>query len=273
MDTVETSVQGNAAEQSESAASGEVEQSTSTDQGESENKASDEKGTKGTEGLFDGMDAPTLHKSYKSLQGEYSKVQSAIKKLEKYGGPDQITQWADYLQNNPRFAEWVQKEQMSKTTGIDDSEMDDTTRKAYETVRKIADSTADQRIKQILQNEIAPMAAILKQELLDKHFKAMDEKYGSDWNELRDKMSELSTNLPDKTKNKPTFGDLEDLYFKAMRETGKFDAYAAKQYQKQLEGKKKKATDKPGGAITPTQKQYKSIAEAFADAKRQHSVS
>jgi hypothetical protein len=276
MDTQETTtVQDNATEQPESTTTGgEVSATdTSTDTtGESGKEASDGKGTKGAEGLFDGMDAPTLHKSYKSLQSEFTKVNTAIKKLERFGGADSMAQWAEYLQNNPRFKEWVEREQMSKTTGLNEEEMDDTTRKAYETVKKIADSSTDMRVRQILQNEIAPLQENLKKQLLDTHFKSMDEKYGPDWQELRDKMSEMSADLPDRIKNKPTLGDIEDLYFKALRETGKFDAYAAKIYQKQLSAKQKKATDKPGSAIPSAPKQYKNIAEAFADAKRQHNM-
>src|SRR5512139_3162289 len=241
METVETGTQANATEAAESA-SGEVEATV----GESVQTASDEKGTKGEAGLFDGMDAPTLHKSYKSLQGEYTKVQQAIKKLEKYGGPDQIAQWADYLQNNPRFAEWVQKEQMAKSTGLDDAEMDDATKKAYETVRKIADTATDMKVRQVLQNEIAPLAEAHKQLILEKHFSTMDDKYGKEWNEMRDMMSELSEELSQRAQNNPTIDDIEDLYFKALRKSGKFDAFAAKQYQKKLTDKKAKSTDKPG---------------------------
>jgi len=54
-------------------------------------------------------------------------------------------------------------------------------------------------------------------------------------------------------------------------DTGKFDSYAAKMYQKQLTAKQKKAT-KPGSAIPSAPKQYKNIADAFADAKRQHNM-
>jgi hypothetical protein len=215
------------------------------------------------------MDAPTLHKSYKSLQGQYTKVNEAIKKLERFGGPDQISQWAEYLSNNPRFAEWVQKEQAAKVTGLDESEMDETTRKAYDTVKKIADNTADQKVRAILESEIAPLAAAYKQQLLDTHFKAMDSKYGKDWHELRDTMSELSADLPARVQNKPTLDDIEDLYFKALRKSGKFDAFAANQYQKKLTEKKARSTDKPSSVAQSAPKQYKSIAEAFADAKRQ----
>lgn len=266
----EMGVQDNATVPTESVTSGEPQGSTEV-AGESAPSASDEKGTKGTEGLFDGMDAPTLHKSYKSLQSQYTKMNEEFKKLERFGGPSQMAQWAEYLQNNPRFAEWVQKEQAAKTTGLNEDEMDETTKKAYDTVKKIADSTADQKVRAILQNEIAPLAESYKQQLLSSHFKTMDEKYGADWNEMRDVMSELSADLPAKVQNRPTFEDIEGLYARALVKTGKFSSYAAKQYQKTLNEKKAKSSDKPASATPSAPKQYKSIAEAFADAKRQAS--
>jgi len=66
------------------------------------------------------------------------------------------------ISKQPRFKEWVEREQMAKTTGLNEEEMDDTTRKAYETVKKIADSSTDMRVRQILQNEIALCRRILK---------------------------------------------------------------------------------------------------------------
>ena len=273
MDTQETGTQANATEATESTASGEPTQVESTQGGESAQTASDEKGTKGTEGLFDGMDAPTLHKSYKSLQGEYTKVQQAIKKLERFGGPDQITQWADYLSNNPRFAEWVKKEQMQKTIGVDESEMDEQTKKAYETVRKIADSATDAKVREILQNDIAPLAEAHKQLILEKHFSTMDEKYGKDWNEMRDLMSELSEDLSQRAQNNPTIDDIEDLYYKALRKSGKMEAFMTKQSQRKLAVKKAMSTEKPGSPAPSAPRTYKTIAEAFADAKRQQNMS
>jgi hypothetical protein len=219
------------------------------------------------------MDAPTLHKSYKSLQAQYTKINEGFKKLERFGGPDQIAQWADYLSNNPRFAEWVQKEQMQKTTGIDESEMDEQTKKAYETVRKIADSATDAKVRQILQNDIAPLAEAHKQLILEKHFSTMDEKYGKDWNEMRDTMSELSEELPQRAQVNPTIDDIEDLYFKALRKTGKMESFMTKQSQRKIAVKKAMATEKPGSPAPSAPKQYKSIAEAYADAKRSHNMS
>jgi hypothetical protein len=270
MDTQDTTGQDNAVVPTESSISGEPEvtSESTTVEGESGKEAS-AKREPSSEGLFDGMDGATLHKSYKSLQGQYTKVNEAIKKLERFGGPDQISQWAEYLSNNPRFAEWVQKEQSSKVTGLNEDEMDETTRKAYETVRKIADNTADQKVQAILRNEIAPIAEEFKKQLLNTHFKSMDDKYGKDWHELRDTMSELSADLPARVQNRPTLDDIEDLYFKALRRTGKFDAFAAGQYQKKLTEKKARSTDKPSSAAPSAPRQYKTIQEAFADAKRQ----
>lgn len=239
--------------------------------GESVQTASDEKGTAG-EGLFDGMKPEDLHKSYKSLQGEYSKVKGVMKQFESFGGPDQIMQWADYLSKNPRFTEWIQKEQGRNTMGVDESEMDESTKQAYQAVRHIAENIADAKTRQLLQQEIAPLSNAYKEQLLDRHFTDMDKKYGKDWHEVRDKMSELSESLSGKIQDRPQFSDIEDLYFKALRETGKFDSYAAKQYERKLTEKKAHATDKPRPAGDSAPKPARTIQEAFEAAKRLHSV-
>lgn len=270
--------QNNASGQPESGTVGEPSQGSGIT-GESVEQNASAKREPGAEGLFDGMDAPTLHKSYKALQGEYTRMNEQFKQLEKFGGPSQMVQWAEYLSNNPRFSEWVKSEQGQSALGklgIDDSQLDEDGKKAYDTVRKIseaiADNIADAKVKQVLQREIAPLSEAYKQQLLEKHFENMDSKYGKEWHEMRDTMSELSENLPAQLQDRPTFEDLEDLYFKALRKAGKFDSYAAKQYQKTLTEKKQKATEKPGTTGESAPQPARTIQEAFAMAKRAHNI-
>jgi hypothetical protein len=238
--------------------------------GESEVKGSDEKGTQGTEGLFDGMDAPTLHKSYKKLQGEYSRVQNEIvKKFEPFGGPEQVLQWTEYLANNPDFAQWVAQQKSKTVLGVDESQLDDQTKSALKAVREIAKSVVDEEVGRIRRTEIAPLNEAAKQQLIGSHFDTMDKQYGAEWHEMRDLMSELSENLPQETQDRPTFDDVEDLYFKALRKSGKLESYAAKKLQKTIAEKKGKATDKPTGAGESKPAKATSIAEAFRLAKAQ----
>jgi len=255
--------------QPESVQSGEP--TGSVENGESGTQAPDKERTAG-EGLFDGMTQEQLHKSYKSVQGEYTKNQQLLKQFERFGGAEQVIQWANYLGQNPDFAQWWQGQQTKNALGIDESKLDPETKSAYDTVRKISEQIADTKLRQAIQQDIAPVADALKQQLLESNFKKMDEKYGAEWQELRDTMSELSEELPEKIQDRPSFDDIEDLYFKAMRKTGKFETYARKLHEKSLNVKKAKATGKPQtGGESQIQPSH-SMQEAFAAAKRQHNI-
>jgi hypothetical protein len=258
-------VQTNDAVLSESGLGGEPTGSTET--GESENQSS-AKREPGQEGLFDGMDAQTLHKSYKSLQGEYTKVNESFKELEKYGGAKQLREWADYLSNNPRFADWVKQEQAKNVLGVDESTMSDEQREAMKLVRNMASLEAQEQVSKVVKDQIQPLAEAYKQQILDTHFKTMDSKYGNDWHEMRDIMSELSKELPESKQNKPEFDDIEDLFFRAVRKAGKYESYAAKVYEKKLTEKKSKSSDRPKTSSGESNLKPKSIQEAYEIAKR-----
>jgi hypothetical protein len=244
-------------------------------QGSTENNGESVKGEANREpsgeGLFDGMKPEDLHKSYKSLQSEYTKAQTAIKKLEKYGGPDQLTQWADYLSNNQEFAKWAQSQHDKNVLGTQE-EVDPDQQKALDAVRKIAESIVDQRVKDLYQKDVAPLSEAYKQQMLQGHFEKMDSKYGKDWHEMRDTMSELSENLPKSVQDRPGMEDIEDLFFKALRKTGKMDTYVKHQYEKELTAKKAKSTERPSTTPQAGSKSATSIQEAFEMAKRAHNV-
>lgn len=242
---------------------------SATTGGEPEKKEGSAKGEPGSEGLFDGMDGATLHKSYKKLQGEYSKIQNEIvKKFEPYGGAEQVLQWTDYLSKNPDFAQWVAAQKTKSALGIDESQLDENTKAALDAVRKIAKTVVDEEVGRLRTQEIGPLNESQTQDLIDRHFDAMDKKYGEDWREMQDLMSELSDDLPDTVQVKPTLEDFEDLYFKALRKADKLESYAAKKLQKTITEKKGKSTDKPAAAGESTPKRANSIAEAFAQAKQ-----
>jgi hypothetical protein len=271
METVDTGTQANATEATESTVQAGEAKASATDNGESAKTASEKKGTAG-EGLLEGMEhIPAEHreKSYKALQAEYTKLNTQFKKLEQYGGPDQMIQWAEYLAKNPRFSEWVQNEQGRNILGVKEDELDEQQQKALNVVRTIAEQVADAKIKQIRQTEIAPLSEKYKEKLLDEHFSTMDKKYEG-WRELQDDMAEMSESLSKEAQDNPSFEDLEDLYFKALRKTGKINDYAAEMHNKKLQQMKSKTTEKPSAAPASAPKQFKTIAEAFAYAKQQH---
>ena len=230
--------------------------------------ASDAAGEPSGEGLVEGLDLKTLPKQYKDLQREYAQIKDQIKLLEPYGNAEQISQWAAYLQGNPRFQEWVAQEQGRNAMGINEGELEDDQKKALHVVQNIVQQTVDARLNELKKQEIDPIAGKLKDESLEKHFSKMDEKYGPEWRELQDKMGDLSENLPDRVQDNPDFKNVEGLYFQALAESGKLTAYAAKQYEKQLQDKKKKSTEQPTPAAASAPKSARSMAEAFANAKR-----
>lgn len=255
--------------QAESVVEGGEPQGTTETNGESVKGES--KGEPSGEGLFDGMTPEQLHKSYKSIQSEWTKAQTNLKKLEKYGGPDQLTQWADYLSTNQEFAKWVQSQQNKNALGTTE-EVDPDQQKALDAVRKIAESIVDQRVRELHQKEVAPLSEAYKQQSLQSHFTAMDSKYGAEWHEMRDAMSELSESLPQDIQDRPSLDDIEDLYFKALRKVGKMETYAKKMYEKTLTAKKAKSTERPSNAPAAGAKPASSIQEAFEMAKRAHNM-
>jgi hypothetical protein len=175
----------------------------------------------------------------------------------------------DYLSGNPKFAQFISELQQENVLGVPASEVDDETKKALEMVQKISQQTTETEINRIRKEEITPLVEALKERTIDEHFTSMDEKYAN-WREMQDKMSELTGNLPDNIADSPSFGDIEDLYFKALRETGKFDDYAAEIYQKKLTDKKNKSEDKPTSAGAESQpKDASSFDEAYQQAKKQ----
>lgn len=259
----ETTVDNSVDQQSESL-SGEAQASTPT--GESVTDTPDTNGEPTSEGLFDGMTGEQLHKSYKSMQGEYTKQRESMKNLEAFGSPEQISQWAGYLQNNPRFADWVKTEQARSAGYAED--MDEDQQKAFDVVRNLTKQEVDARISEIRKNEIAPLTEKYKNQVLDGHFSSMDGKYEG-WRDMKDMMGDLSESLSQQVQDNPEFEDVEDLYFKALRKSGKFDAYAAKIHENKLKEKKKQSTgEKPTDHSGSQSVKYGSMQDAYMGAKK-----
>jgi hypothetical protein len=232
------------------------------------------------EGLPDGFDKPEIAaKMYKDMQKlvsqkdtDLSQYKSQIDQLSQYGGVDGIVKWANYLQANPSFAKWVQDQQQGQNysaLGIDPANVDDETKKALQTVDEISKRNAAQIAGQLYKQNIEPLANTLKDKTLQDHFSQMDTKHEG-WREVQDVMRTLSDDLPPQVQDNPSYTDIETLYFKALSQSGKFDDYAAKQYQKRLEKKKGQSIEKPTTASgDKDQPQAKTIQEAAEQAKKQ----
>jgi hypothetical protein len=253
-----------------------VETEPTSTEGQTEGIAQEASGEPTGEGLFDGQTPEQLHKSYKELQSEFGKRNETLKQLEanikafdRFGGQEHMLKIANYLSSNPRFAQWIASEQQKNVLGVNESDMDEETKKAIGIVQNVAEKIADRKVREALKSEVAPIADNLREQMFDKAFNAMDKKYDN-WREMQDEMADLSDEMPEKRRNNPSFDDIEGLYFEALRKTGKMDDYAAKMYERKLTDKKNKSVEKPepkpGESAAGT---AKTMAEAFALAKKQ----
>lgn len=202
-------------------------------------------------GLFDGMTGEQLHNSYKSLQTELGKRTEAFNEIEakfqRYGGTDRILELADYLDNNESFADWVKGQQQANILGADIDDIDEDTKRAMDIVQGMSKA----EINKMYQEKIAPLENHLKEQQLQVNVDAMSKKY-ENFNDMRETMAELAKNLPEHIQDNPSFEDMEDLYWKAVRVSGKIEEIAAKAYEAKLEKAKKQSMDTPTKKAEPT---------------------
>ena len=227
----------------------------------------------GVEGLPEDWTPELLadrYKSYQELQREFGERNEAFKTLENkfspYGGVDKLVESAQYLQNNPRFQEWVKEEQERSYYGDTQQDLTDENRQAVEIVERIV----NQRVEQALKDRVAPLENGYKEKSLAENFGKMDGIYGSDWREQQTSMTKLAESLPKSVQDNPSLEDIQDLYWNSLRRDGggKFEAMQAKMYQKKLESTKSKSTEKPSSVPTGRLGQkISSMAEAFNVAK------
>lgn len=220
------------------------------------------------EGLFDGMTGEQLHSSYKSLQGELGKRTESYNDLEgqlnKYGGADQLFQWAEYLDKSPEFAQWYQDQQQAQTLGTSVDDLDDDTKQAIELVERMSKVQIDKA----MQEQVAPLQNAYKESIFQQNIETMTEKYGDRFDSMRDKMAEIAKDMPMEMQDNPTADTLDDLFWKAMRVSGEMDNYAAEQYAKKLESKKSMSMDSPSKkANVGTKSNVVSMLDAYNAAK------
>lgn len=237
----------------------------------------------GVEGLPEDWTPDTISdrfKDYQNLQREFGSRNEELKEFKAiseqmaaYGGPEQMMAWMQYLSSNPSFAEWVQSQQnqeQKQDLGFNTEDMDEDTQKALEIVEKIAGNKAAALIEEAIRSKVDPITNTYKEQVLENNLDIMDETYGEDWREMQDVMADLAAGLPKDVQDSPSFEDIEDLYWRALRKSGKMDDYAAKAYEKKLSSKKAHATEKPSSANSKgAPKKAMSIAEAFELAKQQ----
>lgn len=219
------------------------------------------------EGLFDGMTGEKLHDSYKSLQTELGKRTEASNefeaKFQKYGGADRLLELADYLDGNEGFASFVKTQQQADVLGTSADDIDDDTKRAMDIVQGMSRT----EIERMYQEKVAPLENHLKEQQLAVNVGAMSEKY-ENFNDMKETMADLAKDLPENIQDNPSLEDMEDLYWKAIRVSGKMDEYAAKTYAAKLEKAKKQSMDTPTKKAEPSRLTGKlSMLDSYEAAK------
>ena len=234
----------------------------------------------GVEGAVEEItpDSPNWEQQYKTLQTEFGTRNEELKsfqdmasQMEAFGGSEQLVGWANYLQNNPRFAEFIQAEQARENNeqlGYDEN-MDEDTRNALDLVRKEAERIAEAKVQEYIKNKVDPITDRYREADLESNLSQMDDKYGDAWRDVQDEMAKLAEGLPLEVQDAPTLDVLEDLYWKAVRTTGKMDGVMASMHEKKLKEKISHSSERPTSNAGQGQpKKAMTMQEAFAQAKQ-----
>ena len=213
-------------------------------------------GEPSTEGLFDGMTGQQLHDSYKSLQGELGKRTESNTESEarfdRYGGADRLLGLAEELDGNPKFAEWYKEQQQANIVGDEYSDYDDDTKQALELVSRLSEA----QIQKAMDAEVGPIKEAMLEQKLEATMESVSSKFDN-FDDMRGTMAELASKLPAEMQSNPSAEDIEDLYWKAIRVSGKMEEYSASQYQAKLEKAKKQSSETPSQKAAPSKIQGK----------------
>jgi len=222
---------------------------------------------------YDGMTGESLHKSYKEMQGEFTKMKQSMKGLDDFGGLDGVSSTLAYLRSNEDFHKFVEAQRNKDAYGFDQSEIEPEQKSAIDLVEKISNKSVSDAMDRVIAERLAPLEKKIKETELNKVFSGMDDKY-PEWRGLQDVMGDLAERLSPDVYSDPGFEDVEALYHLALSKAGKFDDYAAKRYQHMLEQKKKNDTGKPAAHAGQSQPgRATSWKEAFEMAKAELSGS
>ncbi len=206
-----------------------------------------------------------LQSKFTPMSQEHAKMKEAIQLIQQqsasFGGIDQMFQWAQGIQTNPNYQQFL-KQQQYEQAGIT-GPVDDETRQALDTVQSIADQSAKQQVQELLKKHIEPVINHQRQETINSHFDKMD--YAEPgWKEMLPQMINSAGGMALSKQEHPTFKDVQDLYIRTLQDAGKFNDYVVKKYNSILAAKKKLSTPKPAPASNGTgTKQFKSVREAY----------
>lgn len=201
-------------------------------------------------------------RDYKALQAYSTKVAQALKGLGNLEVLQRERQIMSQLREDPEFISWVEARLAKEQAGADDPD----TVKALQIV--------DERARQLVEQELAPLRAAHVEQKTRTIFSELDTKYGKEWREQRGRMGELHRSdiqrgiVSPQADARFDFAYVEGLY---QRVLGSDPEYAAKQYQRRLAQKQAQATQGQSGPAPQavTAGKADSLEAAYAAAKRQ----
>ncbi len=209
-----------------------------------------------------------LQPKFTEVSQQNAKMKEAIQLIQQqsaqFGGIDQMFQWAQGVQANPNYQQFL-KQQQYEAAGIT-GPVDDETRQAFDTVQSIASQSAKQQVQELLKKHIEPVINHQRRETINSHFDKMDSAEPG-WKEMLPQMINSAGGMALNKQENPTFKDVQDLYIRTLQDAGKFDEYVVKKYNSILAIKKKLSTPKPAPASNGTgKKQFSNLRDAFANA-------
>jgi len=208
-------------------------------------------------------------RDYKELQSTFTKKSEELARINEFvdasGGRESIIKSMELLRD-PKVQQAIES---SKEKGIDEESLSPEQREAL----KLIDSRIKNYVDGKLGSEVTPYLEAQKERNTKALFTKMDDKY-PEWREVQREMGVLAQSLAPAVVDNPTMEVMENLYFAALRNTPKYDAYLKSEYEKRLKRLKGKAVDRPSGnhAGSSGKGEFKSMDEAFAAAAREHNI-
>jgi hypothetical protein len=203
---------------------------------------------------------------YKELQGAYTKGQQRLSELNNafatYGGPEQAMQALTSLASDPDVRAVLDRKQ----NGVVEEELDEETQAAKKTVV----AWAKQAIKEEMGHSVDPLLTSYRKDRVSGFTAQLDNEFPG-WREYEAEMAPIVQEWPESRKLSMDYTDLQGLLMQAVAKKGKIEEFSKSIYERNLQKRKKTATDVPGSARKVTGKAT-TMAEALSMAKQKMGV-
>lgn len=204
-----------------------------------------------------------LAKSYKALQGEYTKLTQQIARV---GNLDSLMEKAnkfDLLSENPDITKQLEKAREKAEYG---HEFDEDTKAAIKFIEELVDKRVSASIEGVRSSVV--------QDKINKHFNRMDEEYGKEWRLYVPNMQHISRDelrrgeITYQALDDPTFETIETLFLRAAKND--LPKFFAKKDKEVIDKKMKMSTSKGSSSSNMTEdEKVVDIQSAYKLAKAQ----